>query len=304
MKLSTGIIRRVDELGRIVIPKEMRKELGIDQKDPIEISIEGSNIVLRKYENKCVLGFIQTILSYIRDRCTELEEVIYNFELEIPYEYGIVKEIINEDGYKIVKTDKKEITCKNVIIATGRRPRELGISNEKKLLGHGVSYCAICDGTLYKNKEVCVVGGGNSAFEAALYLSDICKKVTLVHRTNEFRAEKMNQDKVFSKENIEVITNSKIKEIKERNDVLEGIVLDNGNTIEVSALFVYVGNVPGSIKCENLSTEENYIIVDNNMKTNVDGIYACGDAIKKSVYQISTATAEGTIAAMSIINSK
>ena len=94
------------------------------------------------------------------------------------------------------------------------------------------------------------------------------------------------------------------KEIKERNDVLEGIVLDNGNTIEVSALFVYVGNVPGSIKCENLSTEENYIIVDNNMKTNVDGIYACGDAIKKSVYQISTATAEGTIAAMSIINSK
>lgn len=225
-------------------------------------------------------------------------------ELEIPYEYGIVKEIINEDGYKIVKTDKKEITCKNVIIATGRRPRELGISNEKKLLGHGVSYCAICDGTLYKNKEVCVVGGGNSAFEAALYLSDICKKVTLVHRTNEFRAEKMNRDKVFNKENIEVITNSKIKEIKERNDVLEGIVLDNGNTIEVSALFVYVGNVPGSIKCENLSTEENYIIVDNNMKTNVDGIYACGDAIKKSVYQISTATAEGTIAAMSIINSK
>ena len=117
----------------------------------------------------------------------------------------------------------------------------------------------------------------------------------------------MNQDKVFSKENIEVITNSKIKEIKEikeENDILGCIVLDNGNAIEVSALFIYVGNVPGSIKCENLSTEENYIIVDNNMKTNIDGIYACGDTIKKSVYQISTATAEGTIAAMSIINSK
>ena len=124
------------------------------------------------------LNMINEINNYTGYKSIDGPTLAFNIfdqirELEIPYEYGIVKEIINEDGYKIVKTDKKEITCKNVIIATGRRPRELGISNEKKLLGHGVSYCAICDGTLYKNKEVCVVGGGNSAFEAALYLSDI-----------------------------------------------------------------------------------------------------------------------------------
>ena len=222
-------------------------------------------------------------------------------ELNVPYKYANVLEIINEDDKKIVKTNKGDITCKGVIIANGRRPRELGVDGEKRLLGRGISYCSICDGTLYKDKEVCVVGGGNSALESALYLSEICKKVYLIHRRDEFRGEKASQDKINRKENIEIITNTRVQKLIELNDKLQAIELDNNKIIECDALFVNVGNVPLPIKCENLNTEEGYIVVDNGMRTSVKNIYACGDIIKKEIYQISTAIGEGTIAAMNIL---
>lgn len=221
--------------------------------------------------------------------------------LEVPYKYANVLEIVSEEEKKIVKTDKCDITCKGVIIANGRRPRELGLENEKKLLGKGISYCAICDGTLYKDKDVCVVGGGNTALESALYLSEMCNKVYLIHRRSDFRGEKVSQDKINSKNNIEIITNANITKLIEKNDKLSSIELSNGNNIKCEALFVNVGNVPIPIKCEGLITEEGYIVVDNSMKTNVDKIYACGDIIKKEVYQISTAVGEGTIAAINIM---
>ena len=222
-------------------------------------------------------------------------------ELNVPYKYANVLEIINEKEKKIIKTNKGDITCKGVIIANGRRPRELNLPNEKKLIGRGVSYCSICDGTLYKEKDVCVVGGGNAAFESALYLSDICNKVYLIHRRDEFRGENMSLEKIKNKDNIEIVTNAKIKELKEMDNKLSSIILDNDREINTSCVFVNVGNVPMPIKCEGLNTDEGYIIVDSYMKTSIDNIYACGDIIKKSVYQISTATGEGTIAAMSII---
>lgn len=223
-------------------------------------------------------------------------------ELEVPYKYANVLEIINEKDLKVVKTNKGDITCRGVIIANGRRPRELGIEDEKSFIGKGISYCSICDGTLYKDKDVCVVGGGNAALESTLYLSDICKKVYLIHRREEFRGENMSLDKIKSKDNIEIITLAKIKKLNSTNDKLSSITLDNDKIIECSAVFINVGNVPMPIKCENLGTEDGYIIVDKNMKTNIDKIYACGDIIKKQVYQISTAIGEGTIAAMSILN--
>lgn len=221
--------------------------------------------------------------------------------LDIPYKYGMATEIKNYDDKKIVIVNKEEIVCKAVIIANGRRPRELGLSNEKKLLGNGVSYCSICDGTLYKNKIVCVVGGGNSAIESALYLSDIAKKVYLIHRRNEFRAEAYSMDLVKNKENIEIITNVNIKELIEQNDKLSAIKLDNENTILCDGLFINVGNVPMGIKCENLDTNNGYVVVNNKMKTNIDKIYACGDIIDKDVYQISTAVGEATTAAMNLL---
>ena len=222
-------------------------------------------------------------------------------ELNVPYKYANVLEIINEKDKKIVKTNKGDITCKGVIIANGRRPRELNIEGEKKLIGRGISYCSICDGTLYKGRDVCVVGGGNSAFESALYLSDICNKVYLIHRRSEFRGENMSLEKIKNKDNIEIITNAKINELIEKDDKLSGVKLDNEQEINCSCVFVNVGNVPMPIKCEGLETNEGYIIVDSNMKTNIDNVYACGDIIKKNVYQISTGVGEGTVAAMSII---
>ena len=222
-------------------------------------------------------------------------------EIGVAYKYANVIEIINEEDKKILKTNKGDITCKAIIIANGRRPRELGVENEKKLLGRGVSYCSICDGTLYKNKDVCVVGGGNTALESALYLSEICNKVYLVHRRSEFRGEKLSLDKIQNKENIEVITNAKIAKINESDDKVSGIELDNEREIKCDALFVNVGNVPMPIKCSGLNTDEGYIIVDEKMKTSIDKIYACGDIIKKDIYQISTATGEATIAAMNLI---
>lgn len=222
-------------------------------------------------------------------------------ELNVPYKYANVLEIKNEEDKKIVKTNKSDITCKGVIIANGRRPRELGIEDEKKLIGRGISYCSICDGTLYKDKDVCVVGGGNAAFESALYLSDICNKVYLIHRRDEFRGENMSLEKIKNKDNIEIKTSVKIKKLIEKDDKLSGVLLDNEQEIPCEAVFVNVGNVPMPIKCENLNTDEGYIIVDEKMKTSIDKIYACGDIIKKDVYQISTATGEGTIAAMSLI---
>lgn len=221
--------------------------------------------------------------------------------LNVPYKYASVSEIISEEDKKIVKTNKGDITCKGVIIANGRRPKELGLLDEKELLGRGISYCSICDGTLYKDKDVCVVGGGNSAFESALYLSEICNKVYLVHRKEEFRAERVLQDRIKLKENIDVIVNAKIVGLIKKNDKLSGVKLNNDKIINSEGLFINVGNVPMPIKCKNLKMEEGYIVVDSSMRTNINNIYACGDIIKKEVYQISTAVGEGTIAAMNIM---
>lgn len=222
-------------------------------------------------------------------------------KLEVPYKYANALEIIDNIEYKMIKTDKEEITCKNVVIATGRRPRELGLQNEKRLLGKGISYCSICDGTLYKDKVVAVVGGGNSAIESALYLSEICQKVYLIHRTESYRAENTLMDSIKEKENIELIKNTKITELKEKNDKLSSVIINDGKEIKCNGLFINVGNVPIPIKCKNLKLEENYIVVDNKMESNIEGIYACGDIIKKDVYQITTAISEGTIAAINII---
>ena len=203
--------------------------------------------------------------------------------LNVTYKYGNVIEIENKEDYKIVKTDKEEITCKGIIIATGRKPRELGLPNEKKLLGKGVSYCSICDGSLYKDKVAAIVGGGNSALEGALYLSDISSKVYLIHRRDVFTGEPYLLDRVKNKTNVEIITNVNIKELKEQDDKLSALLLDNGKEIKTDGLFIYVGNNPVPIKCDGLDVDHDYVIVNKNMKTSVNNIYVCRDSIKKKV---------------------
>lgn len=218
--------------------------------------------------------------------------------LGIPYKYGKVLEVIDEKDYKIIKTNKEELKCKAVIIATGRRPKEIGLPNEKNLIGKGISWCAICDGPLYKDIDVAIVGSDRKALEEANFLSSMCSKVTIV--SNEPVTE------FDRKDNVEVIDNAVVISLNELDGKLDSIDISIGKeekNIKVKGLFVYLGSVPVSDMLENtgVEIENGYIVVDRNMKTNVDGIYACGDVIKKEFYQISTAVGEGAIAALSVV---
>lgn len=224
-------------------------------------------------------------------------------QLKIPYKMAEVLDIKVQDGKKIVKTSAGEITAKYVILATGRSHRKLGIDSEDRFYGKGISTCALCDGNLYEGKDVCVVGGGNSALEEALYLSNIVSKVYLIHRRDSFRAENAWIEKVKEKENIEIFYESEVAKILHDNEKLIGVVLNDGTELSVSAMFLYIGFEPKNHYIENLDifTDDGYIKVDKNYETKVKGIYAVGDCIKKEVYQLVTAANDGVIAALHII---
>lgn len=222
-------------------------------------------------------------------------------KLEIPMEYKEVLDIQINGDLKIVKTKNDEYIARNIIIATGRIPRKLNLDNEDKLLGRGISYCATCDGYFYKNKKVAIVGGGNSALEAAIYLSKICNSVTVINRSEKLRADEELQNEVKLLENVKILYNEEILSLGEKDGILSYLTLKN-NEISVDGLFVYIGLVPTLpfIKNIDLKLESGYIAVNQKMETNIPGIYACGDIIKKDVYQIITAASEGAIAASSI----
>ena len=224
--------------------------------------------------------------------------------LKVEYRYGNVLEIKDLGSKKIIKTDMEEIETKTVIIASGRIPKELGLPNEKELIGHGISYCASCDGPLYQGKVVAVVGGGNSALEEALYLADICKKVYIIHRRKEFRAEEEIQEKVKKCENIEFIYDANVTKLVSDGHLTSILLKQNQEELklDIDGLFVYIGYVPDTefLKDSSVLLENGYVVVDGSMKTNVSGIYACGDVIKKEYYQISTAVGEGATAALSV----
>lgn len=207
------------------------------------------------------------------------------------------------DGVKKVITDSKEYLCKNVLIATGRVPRKLGLLHEDELSGRGISHCALCDGAFYKNKVVAVVGGGDSALQEALYLSGLCEKVYLIHRRDEFRVTGSLLDKIQEKENIVRIMNTNICELGIENDKLNSLLLDSGDELEVDGLFIYVGFVPGTQFANDLgiTDKDGYILTDKHYETCLEGIYAVGDIIKKEIYQVSTAIGEGAEAAINII---
>lgn len=217
---------------------------------------------------------------------------------EVPYKIETVVSVKNNKEYKSVYTTKGEYKTKTIIFAIGRKPKSSSIPFEEKYKNKGISYCAVCDASLYKNKELVVLGGGNSAFEEALYLSDFASKITIIVKNN-ISADKELIDDVKSK-NINIITNTSVSEFL-GDDVITGVKLDNGNIINCSGVFIYYGYIAETSFINNLdiTDEKGYIEVDNNMKTKIDGIYACGDIIKKNVYQIVTACSDGAIAALS-----
>ncbi|MGM0608431.1 MAG: thioredoxin-disulfide reductase [Candidatus Muiribacteriota bacterium] len=211
-----------------------------------------------------------------------------------------------EDGIKTLKTkDGTEIKTKSVIIATGARPQKLNVKGEDKFTGRGISYCATCDGAFFRDKEVAVIGGGNSAFEEALFLTRFVKKIYLIHRRQGFRAAKILVERARKNDKIEFLLDTIVEEFY-GEDKFKGLKLNNLKenrilNLEVSGAFLYVGYIPNSDSFKGVVdlNEKGYIITDENLETSVAGIYAAGDIRDKRLRQVSTAVGDGATAAFS-----
>ncbi|MGC8502137.1 thioredoxin-disulfide reductase [Desulfurella sp.] len=224
------------------------------------------------------------------------------FEVEISYD-GVEK-IENDISCKrVILTNKSCITTKTIILTTGASADRLGCPGEAKFIGKGVSYCATCDGAFFKGKTVAVVGGGDSALEEALYLANLVKKIYLIHRRDQFRAVKILQDRVKKSNKIEIVFDSSVKEIL-GDKFVKGVLIENVKTkqqsrLDIDGIFIYIGLTPNSKFVSDLiqTDEYGYIITNEEMETNIPGIFAAGDVRKKSLRQVVTACADGAIAA-------
>ncbi len=236
------------------------------------------------------------------DYATKLYNQLKNYNPEIKFEEVIE---VNDNGEtKQIKTKKSNYIAKSVIIATGSKNKKLGLSNEDKLLGKGISYCATCDGAFYKDKVVAITGGGNTAIDDALYLSNIVKEIFVIYRQKSFKTESINIDELRKKKNVKIILNSNITDIKGK-DKLESIVIKNNDTEEknelhIDGLFIAIGHIPVSGIFKNIINidEKGYINSDETCKTNLNGIFVAGDIRKKQIRQLTTACSDGTIAAL------
>lgn len=216
---------------------------------------------------------------------------------------------------KIEKAESSFALCANeevysssaVILATGLKHRKLGLDGEDALIGRGVSFCATCDGMFFRKKEVAVVGGGNTAVQDALVLSEYCSRVYLIHRRNALRAEKNLAEQMMAKENIEFIGETVIEEL-EGDESLQSLTLRNVATgaveyLPVAALFEAIGQLPQNAAFAELVEldEDGYFLTDNECRTSCPGVFAAGDACRKNVRQLTTAVSDGTIAALSAV---
>lgn len=244
-----------------------------------------------------VIPNIENYPGYINVSGPDLAVNIYNQVNNLNIKY-IFRNIWKIDLEKKIIDD--DIEFDYLIIATGRRHRLLNLDNEDKLLGRGISTCALCDGSFYKDKEVIVVGGGSSALTESLYLAGICKKVTIIHRRDKFTAEDYLIEKVLNTKNIKIIYNTNIVSYNIKDEKIVSVTLDNKKKVKTKGVFLAIGSTPNS-ELFDVKKENDYIITDNNCKTNLDFVYAVGDVIKKNVYQLTTASSEGSIAASDII---
>ena len=238
------------------------------------------------------------------DFATRLYNQAKNLGAEIKFQKVI--EIKDNKNTKKVITNKEEYETKTIIIATGNENRKLGLDNEDSLVGKGVSYCATCDGHFYKSKTVAVVGGGNTALEDALYLSDICEKIYLIHRRDQFRGDQKTVELLKNKSNVEFVYNSNVTKLISE-DKLKSIEVTNKDgsvqILDVDGLFIAVGRIPENqnfAKLINLD-EAGYIIASEDCKTNVPGIFVAGDSRIKEVRQLTTAVGDGAVSATQAI---
>ena len=243
---------------------------------PVEAHISGFDFATRLYEQAKALGA----------------------------EIKLEKAVKINDGpvEKTVVTESGEYMCRAVILATGSESRKLGVENEDALVGRGISYCATCDGNFYRKKTVAVVGGGNTALEDALYLSDIAEKVYLIHRRSEFRGESSTVEKLKEKNNVEFVLNSKVTKLNAQKRLESIEVTDNGGnvkTLYVSGLFVAVGRIPENMNfAEHIILDDaGYAVAGEDCRTKQPWLFVAGDNRKKNVRQLVTATADGAVAA-------
>ena len=214
-----------------------------------------------------------------------------------------VKNVVKKDDKFEVQLELEPIEADYVIVATGRTPRKLGLRDENDLTGNGVSYCAVCDGAFYRDKEVAVVGGGDGALTEALYLADLCSKVYIVAR-HDLRASDVLQNKVKAKDNIIVLKNVQVSDLDydDNDKKISQIILDDGKVLSVKGLFISIGGTPelDFLSDLDIKLKNGYIVTDDKMATNIKGLYAVGDVRYKDFYQIVTAVSDGAIAALSI----
>jgi thioredoxin reductase (NADPH) len=241
----------------------------------------------------------------------ELSQKMFN-QIELLGVQSVFDEVVGFDfsqEIKVVKTLSGAYQAKSIILALGAKERKLGLPNEDKLLGHGVSYCATCDGAFFKNKQVAIVGGGNTAFDDCIYLSGVASKVFLIHRSSTFKAEErmVNMAKQIAQTTgkIEFVLNSAVSAIC-GNEKLESITvknLENGTEqqMQLGGLFIAIGRIPQTELLKGIVdlTPDGYIITNSQMQTNIKGVFAAGDVCDKTVRQIVTATADGAMAAIS-----
>lgn len=219
-----------------------------------------------------------------------LEKQVKSFD--IPY---ILEEVIDIDlEKKIVKTKNNQYEGTKIILAMGRKPKYLGLDNEQELIGKGVSSCALCDAFFYKDKNVAVVGTGNSALSEALYLANIASLVYIINRRDGFRGEDMLVQEIKNNPKIKIIYNANIISMNEENNKLKSIDLDNKENILVDGVFIYIGNKPATEFIDKKILDgDGYVKVNEKFETEIPGIYAIGDIIKKDVYQLVTAASDG-----------
>lgn len=235
----------------------------------------------------------------------KMYEPLEKFSVE--HIYGIVQKVEDAGEVKRVITDDSTYEAKTVIIATGAKYKLLNVKGEDEFTSRGVSYCAVCDGAFFRNQDLLVVGGGDSAVEEAIYLTQFAKTVTIVHRRDELRAQKILQDRAFANNKISFIWDSVVEEIQGNNIKVSNVLIKNVKTGQITnhdfgGVFIYVGMIPVSSMVSDLGIcdQDGWILTDDQMNTTRPGIFAIGDVRQKNLRQITTAVGEGAIAGQGV----
>ena len=252
---------------------------------------------------------IENYPGYARISGPELAEKMFEplENLGVEHLFGQVEKIEDHGDYKKIITEDGAFETKTVILASGANHRHLGVPGEEEYNSRGVSYCAVCDGAFFRDEDLLVVGGGDSAVEEAIFLTRFAKSVTIVHRRDQLRAQKLLQERAFANEKISFIWDSVVKEIKGDDRRVTSVVFENVKTGQISesdfgGVFIYVGLDPVSdfVKDLGICDEAGWIVTDQHMKTAIDGIYAIGDVRQKDLRQITTAVGDGAVAGQEV----